>query len=205
MEYLPNPPENFYNHFVDLLDQHQEGYDEANSTTYGAATSLRENGELDFNFREYDNKYNNDSSLDQFYRVRIESIGIRLLDKNIPPNIYKSTDEDKIGFKVYHPLELTDKDSLGKEYSFRGMKRVCTSEYSLMNGNPEPPAFLSCRVSAEMDGTNHKTSHNGMFKVKAVNVKQKYLEEIGGIRVILSGTRITKFQKKNGTVIDIQV
>ena len=43
------------------------------------------------------------------------------------------------------------------------------------------------------------------FKVKAVNVKQKYLEEIGGIRVILSGTRITKFQKKNGTVMDIQV
>ena len=47
---------NFLQHFVDLLDQHQEGYDESNSTTYGAATSLRENGELDFNFREYDNK-----------------------------------------------------------------------------------------------------------------------------------------------------
>ena len=61
---------NFLQHFVNLLDQHQEGYDEANSTTYGAATSLRKNGELDFNLKEYD------SSLDQFYRVGIDSVNI---------------------------------------------------------------------------------------------------------------------------------
>ena len=80
-----------------------------------------------------------------------------------------------------------------------------------------------CQVSAEMDGTNHKTSHDGMFKayllliidheyiynysfkVKAVNVKQEYLDQIGGIKVTLSGTSITKFQKKNWTGIEIQV
>ena len=55
-----------------MLDQHQSDYDEANSTTYGAATSLRETGELDFNFREYD------SYLDQFYRVRIDSVNINI-------------------------------------------------------------------------------------------------------------------------------
>ena len=46
------------------------GYDKENSTTYGAATSLRETREVDFNFREYDNY------LDQFYRVRINSVNI---------------------------------------------------------------------------------------------------------------------------------
>ena len=51
-----------------MLDQHQADYDEANSTTYGAATSLRETGEVNFNFREYDDY------LDQFYRVRIDSV-----------------------------------------------------------------------------------------------------------------------------------
>ena len=51
-----------------MLDQHQVDYDEANSTTYGAATSLRETGEVNFNFREYDDY------LDQFYRVRIDSV-----------------------------------------------------------------------------------------------------------------------------------
>ena len=66
---------NFLQHFVDLLDQHQEGYDEANSTTYGAATSLRENGELDFNFREYDNKVPEFST---FLRNRVLYIGIKV-------------------------------------------------------------------------------------------------------------------------------
>ena len=51
-----------------MLDQHQADYDEANSTTYGAATSLRETGEVNFNLREYDDY------LDQFYRVRIDSV-----------------------------------------------------------------------------------------------------------------------------------
>ena len=60
-----------------------------------------------------------------------------------------------------------------------------------------------CKVSAEVDGTNHKTSHDGMFKVKAVNVKDEYLDQIGGIKVTLSGTSITHFKKKNWTFIDV--
>ena len=61
----------FFQQVVNLLDQHQTDYDEANSTTYGAATSLRQTGEVDFNFREYD------TYLDQFYRVRIDSVNIQ--------------------------------------------------------------------------------------------------------------------------------
>lgn len=88
MEYLPNNPEEFDNvncfslelsltkiffqQEVYLVDKHQMGYDKDNSTTYGAATSLRETREVDFNFREYDNY------LDQFYRVRINSVNILL-------------------------------------------------------------------------------------------------------------------------------
>ena len=53
---------------MDLLDQHQSGYDVSSSQTYGAGTSLRQTGELDFNFREYDDY------LDQFYRVRIDGV-----------------------------------------------------------------------------------------------------------------------------------
>ena len=78
-----------------------------------------------------------------------------------------------------------------------------------------------CKVSDEVDGTNHKTSHDGMFKVvRKHNYKsfvkyvfqiftfkvkiesgQKYLDQIGGIKVTLGGTSITNFQKKNGTLI----
>ena len=72
---LSNP---FSQRVVKLLDQRQTDYDEANSTTYGAATSLRETGELDFNFREYDDY------LDQFYRVRIDSVNIYPSPSQVP-------------------------------------------------------------------------------------------------------------------------
>ena len=76
--------------------------------------------------------------------------------------------------------EFVDKDSSGNEYSFRGMKHVCTSDYYLENGflqwskmvdssfvyiSGQVVQMHPCQVSAEVDGTNHKTSHDGMFKV----------------------------------------
>ena len=61
---------------MDLLDQNQSGHDVSSSQTYGAGTSLRQTGELDFNFREYDDY------LDQFYRVRIDGV-IHLNSDNV--------------------------------------------------------------------------------------------------------------------------
>jgi len=39
--------------------------------------------------------------------------------------------------------------------------------------------------------------------VKAVNVKDEYLDQIGGIKVTLSGTSITEFKKKNMSIIEV--
>ena len=86
-------------------------------------------------------------------------IHIHLLDKSTPPNIFKSPDGEVIAFKVYHPLFGTtvgnilailvycffflagfvDKDSSGNDYSFRGMKHVCTLAYRLQNGFSNVP------------------------------------------------------------------
>ena len=51
--------------YINLVDQYQEGYNSSYGT-YGAASSLRQNGEVDFNFKDYDNFFNN------FYRVRVD-------------------------------------------------------------------------------------------------------------------------------------
>ena len=48
-----------------MTDQYVDGYD---NVTYGAATSLRQNGEVDFNFREHDDYLNN------FFRVRVDAV-----------------------------------------------------------------------------------------------------------------------------------
>ena len=45
-----------------------------------------------------------------------------------------------------------------------------------------------CEVAQEFQGVNHKTSHDGLFKIKAKDISQKILNEIGGIRVKMSGS-----------------
>ena len=53
--------------YIDLVDQYQEGYNSSYGT-YGAASSLRQNQEVDFNFKDYDNY------LKDKYRVRVDSV-----------------------------------------------------------------------------------------------------------------------------------
>ena len=48
-----------------MLDHYVDGYD---NVTYGAATSLRENGQVDFNFRMHDD------FLKDFWRVRVDAV-----------------------------------------------------------------------------------------------------------------------------------
>ena len=47
------------------MDQYVDGYD---NVTYGAATSLRLDHEVDFNFKEHDD------FLNKFFRVRIDAV-----------------------------------------------------------------------------------------------------------------------------------
>ena len=53
--------------YINLVDQYQEGYNSSYGT-YGAASSLRQNQEVDFNFKDYDNY------LKDKYRVRVDSV-----------------------------------------------------------------------------------------------------------------------------------
>ena len=53
------------------MDQAPEGYN-TSSGTYGAASSLRENGEVQFNFKEYEDQQF--GILSHFYRIRIDQV-----------------------------------------------------------------------------------------------------------------------------------
>ena len=48
-----------------------------------------------------------------------------------------------------------------------------------------------CEVDEEFNGINHQTSHNGVFKIKVLDVDQSILEEIGGIELLLGGSYVT--------------
>jgi len=178
----PGLPERFDNVRINLVDKHMPGFN-SSSQTYGAATSLRETGEVQFNIDDYE------SWLDEFYRVRIDSFQVLLLDKSIPPNVYLSSEEEVIGFTIYFPLEFMDKDAYENVYSFRGIGHTCTSAYFIENG--DIVQISSCKIDEEFDGVNHQTSHNGMYKIKVKNVPQNILDEIGGIRIVMGGSYAT--------------
>ena len=48
-------------------------------------------------------------------------------------------------------------------------------------------------------GVNHQTSHDGLFKIKALNISQDILNQIGGVNITLSGTYVNMANKKNNS------
>merc|ERR1712241_394717 len=87
VEGFNNLAEDFHRAFIDLVDEHPEGYN-SSSGTYGAASSLRENGEVAFNFKTHDDEQI--QFLTYKYRVRVDTIMVQLLDTSNPPQIYQS-------------------------------------------------------------------------------------------------------------------
>ena len=53
----------------------------------------------------------------------------------------------------------------------------------------------SCEVTEEFNGVNHKTSHDGLYKVVAKNISEAILDDIGGIRITFGGSYVTHGKK----------
>jgi len=181
-ENLPNLPTPFSDVSISLMDEHLDGL----SLMFGPATSFRTTGEVYFNFK------NHTSYLDDFYRVRINSVTVHLLDNE--GNILATPADEIIKFLVHFPLEFADKDVNENVYEFRGMEHFCPADY-FINDNGEIINISSCEVDHEFDGVNHKTSHDGVFKVVAKNIQQEILDNAGGIKVTVGGSYATKAEK----------
>jgi len=184
MENLPNTPESFENVQIDLVDETMPGANDS-LAKFGPVRSMRETGKLELNPKEFE------SWLDNFYRIRIDSVQIHVLDDNL--NVLPTPNGEVIGFKVYFPTEFRDKDADDNIFSFRGISHVCTSAYFLQNGEVNPIA--KCEVDQEFDGVNHKSSHDGVFTIKSFNNEQNILDQMKAIRVILGGSYATRFKE----------
>merc|ERR1712227_34277 len=126
-------------------------------------------GEIIVNFKDHE------GWLDHFYRIRINSVKVHLLDKNTPPALYQSPDHTVIGFRIYFPVEYKDSIDPDNVYSFwTALKHSCTSSYSYIDEQLTEGA--PCEVSEEFDGVNHQTSHDGMFKIQAMEISQEILD-----------------------------
>ena len=56
----------------------------------------------------------------------------------------------------------------------------------------EITTISSCEVDQEFNGVNHKTTHDGVFRIVAKNIKQKILDQVGGIKITVGGSYATK-------------
>ena len=56
-----------------------------------------------------------------------------------------------------------------------------------------------CKVDEEFRNINMKTSHDGLFQFKAVDISQEILDQVGEIRVILGGTCALNGRKDEDT------
>ena len=57
-----------------------------------------------------------------------------------------------------------------------------------------------CKVDEEFRNINMKTSHDGLFQFKAVDISQEILDQVGAIRVVLGGTYALNGRKDEDTI-----
>ena len=107
-------------------------------------------------------------------------------------------------------------DADDNTYSFRGFEHSCSASYKFVDGKYSKTKSLilqnnliidelrtqdSCALITEFDGVNHKTSHDGLFKVKIEMVNEEALAQIGGIRVTVGGEYTLKKGKDNDDLV----
>jgi len=175
-ENLPTQPTLFEEELIDMIDKPVDGFNQS----IGIGSSLRENGEAYFNIIDYPNNFQNK------WRVRIDKINVRLLDASPTPDILPTPDGTTIEFKVYRPMDFTDRNDKSTEYRFRAKKSVCFSSYRFENDDIVNVA--ECGIDEEFAGTNHKTSPNGVFRIVSQDIPSDILDQVGGIRVLVGGS-----------------
>jgi len=187
LETLPNPFEKFTDVPITMMDQQATGFN-SSDLLVGPATSLRESGGAYFNLKDHTEYF------DPHYRTRLETIQIHLLD--VDGNLFLSSPDDFIQFKVYFPLEFKNTDTQYKVHSFRAIGKVCSADYRI-DDDGDVIQMAKCEIDQEFDGVNHKTSHDGMFRITAENVDQTILDQVNGLKITVSGSYITRGKKEN--------
>ena len=60
-----------------------------------------------------------------------------------------------------------------------------------------------CEIDQEFDGVNHKTSHDGVFRISSEEIDQNILNQVAGLKIIVSGSFITRGKRVGSkTILD---
>merc|ERR1711860_84081 len=148
--------------------------------------NLRKNHQVDINLLSY-----TQSDYERFWRTRIETIEMILLDKSGYPIQSIGIEQDEwIGVQVDFPNVFYDKDSLGHEQLFSGQSWNCFADY-WSHGDIEDVEHSSfCEVASAFMADKYQPTSNGMFRFSVWNPEVVEMERIAQLRIVFGGTRI---------------
>jgi len=146
---------------------------------------LRNTSEVGINLRDLD--INN--RFDDFWRIRIETIKITLLDENASPIQSAGTDfGEEIQIKIRYPTLFNDTDNYKNSNSFLAQNFACNSDY--VTFGTDILWKSECKVDQPFSQKNYKPSADGVFTFKIENPNTIDMESLNQIMIDFTGTRI---------------
>jgi len=172
--------------------------DSASNETYGGkknviVETLKKTSQVDINLKYIDTK----NSFDEYWRVRLETIQIVLMDANgtliTSEGIYQG---EEIQIKIYYPTIFTDKDKNRNPVSFLAQNFACNAYYVTHGQDQEPDWKSECRVDDPFSQDNYKPAEDGDFTIKIMNPETFNIDSLSKIEVHYSGSSIGFFKKE---------
>jgi len=154
--------------------------------------SLKNLKMVDINLNDLDNFF------DDFWRVRIDSLSLILLDADgYPIQSCGTTFGCEISIKIRFPTIFSDVDYYGEEQSFLALSFSCHSDYYTEG---EEVTFISnCGIEEEFSTGGYKASPNGIYSFEITNPEQIDMDSLAQVQFMIGGTRITNLKTKSET------
>eukprot|EP00088_Acartia_fossae_P022001 TRINITY_DN2331_c0_g1_i9.p1 TRINITY_DN2331_c0_g1~~TRINITY_DN2331_c0_g1_i9.p1 ORF type:complete len:783 (-),score=160.54 TRINITY_DN2331_c0_g1_i9:107-2143(-) len=158
--------------------------------------TLKNTSEVDINLKDLDTE----NRFDDFWRIRLESLSLILLDSDgFPLQSQGTSFGQEIQIRIRYPTVFNDIDNKKNSNSFLAQNFACNSDYITRGSDIEWKS--SCQVDEEFSQKNYKPAADGVFSFKIENPETIAITDLNKVSVMFAGTRIRN-QVKNEMIIE---
>jgi len=148
-------------------------------------SNLRKTGQVEINLKDLDENH----YFDSFWRIRIETVKMKLLDNNSYPIQSAGTDFDEgIQIRIHYPTFFNDTDNYKNSVGFLAQNFVCNADYATHGEDID--WFSECEIDEPFSQDNYKPGLDGVFTFKIVKPETIDLESLSKVWIRWSGTSI---------------
>jgi len=164
--------------------------DSDSETTYGGKTNyivstLKKTNQVEINLRDLD-EYNR---FDDFWRIRIETMKLTLLDDNSDPIQSAGTGFGaEIQIRIHYPTFFNDTDNYKNSVGFLAQNFACNADY--VTEGADIDWISECKIDDAFSQDNYKPAPDGVFTFKIENPETFDIESLSKIEIEFTGTSI---------------